>query len=163
MIPGDSPSQLSVRRSYPAPRDLVFRAFTEAEWLERWFCPSPDVTVNVTQLDLRVGGRFRFAFHFPGDRTGVVVGEYHTLARPRRLAFTWTWEPPDPHAGVETVVTIDLYEKGGGTELVLTHARFPTEQLMRQHESGWGATLDRLKELIAKVSEETRASNQDTM
>lgn len=163
MIPGGSLSRLSVRRSYPAPRELVFRSLTEAEWLERWFCPSPGATVKVTQLDLRVGGRFRFAFRFPGDRTAVVVGEYRTLARPRRLAFTWTWEPPDPHAGVETLVTIDLYEKEGGTELALTHARFPTEQLMRQHEDGWGATLDRLKELIGRLSEETRASNQDTV
>lgn len=161
MIPGGSLARLSVRRSYPAPRELVFRSLTEAEWLERWFCPSPGATVKVTQLDLRVGGRFRFAFRFPGDRTAVVVGEYHTLARPRRLAFTWTWEPPDPYAGVETLVTVDLYEKESGTELVLTHARFPTEQLMRQHETGWGATLDRLKELIGRLSEETRASNQD--
>jgi hypothetical protein len=60
------------------------------------------------------------------------------LLTPRRLAFKWTWEPPDPHAGVETLVTIDLYEKEGGTKLALTHARFPTAQLMRQHESGWG-------------------------
>ena len=161
MIPGGSLSQLDVRRSYPAPRALVFRALTEADWLERWFCPSPDITLKVTQLDLWVGGRYRFVFRFPGDRTAVVVGEYRTLARPRRLAFIWTWEPPDPHAGVETLVTIDLYEKEGGTELALTHARFPTEQLMRQHEGGWGATLDRLKELIGKVSEETRLSNQD--
>jgi uncharacterized protein YndB with AHSA1/START domain len=121
--------------------------------LERWFCPSPDVTVKVTHLDLRVGGRYRFVFNFPGNRVAVVIGEYHTLARPHQLAFTWTWEPPDPHAGVETLVTINLHEKDGGTELALTHARFPTEQTMRQHESGWGATLDGLNALVGSLSE----------
>jgi uncharacterized protein YndB with AHSA1/START domain len=149
--------QLAVRRSYPVPRDLVFRALTDAEWLERWFCPSPDVTVQVTQLDLRVGGRYRFVFRFPGDRTGIVVGEYRTLVPPRRLAFTWAWEPPDPHAGSETLVTINLYEKKGGTELALTHTSFTNEPLMRQHEGGWAATLDRLKELIEQMSKETGA------
>lgn len=48
--------QLSVRRSYAAPPDAVFRAFTDPGLLERWFRPSPDVTVKATELDLRVGG-----------------------------------------------------------------------------------------------------------
>lgn len=77
------------------------------------------------------------------------------------MTFTWTWEPPDPHAGIETLVTIDLYETEGGTELVLTHARFPTHQLMRQHEGGWGPTLDRLKELMARVNEATGTTSRD--
>ncbi|MGH7526095.1 MAG: SRPBCC family protein [Gemmatimonadales bacterium] len=163
MIEGSLLPQLNVRRSYAAPRDLIFRAFTEASLLERWFCPSPDISVKVTQLDLRVGGKYRFVFHFPGDRIAVVVGEYRTVARPRQLAFTWTWEPPDPHAGIDTLVTIDLYEKGGGTELALTHAHFPTEEIMRRHESGWGATLDRLSQLVANLSEEARTSSRDSV
>jgi uncharacterized protein YndB with AHSA1/START domain len=139
----------------------VFRAFTEADLLERWFCPSPDVTMKVSQLDVRAGGRYRFVFAYPGGHIAVVVGEYRTIARPHRLVFTWTWEAPDPHAGIETLVTIALHDKDGGTELALTHARFPTELTMRQHESGWGATLDRLGELVGSLSEETRASNHE--
>jgi uncharacterized protein YndB with AHSA1/START domain len=150
--------QLSVRRSYPAPPDAVFRAFTDPGLLERWFRPSPDVTVKVTELDLRVGGRYRFVFHFPGDRTAVVLGEYRAVARPHRLAFTWTWEPPDPHAGIDTLVTIDLHPKEGGAELALTHASFPTEEIMRQHESGWDAVLESLHGLAGILSAEARAS-----
>lgn len=91
----------------------------------------------------------------------VHLGEYRILARPHKLAFTWTWEPPDPHAGIETLVTIDLQEKDGGTELALTHARFPTEQTMRQHESGWGASLTRLNELVGRLGKNATASKQD--
>jgi uncharacterized protein YndB with AHSA1/START domain len=145
---GEGPfPQLSVRRSYAAPAALVFRAFTEPEWLERWFRPSVEVNVKVTELDLRIGGRYRFVFRFPGDHISVVIGEYRTIARPHRLAFTWTWEAPDPHAGIDTLVTIDFNERRGGTELSLTHTGFPTEEIMRQHESGWSAVLDFLPRL----------------
>jgi uncharacterized protein YndB with AHSA1/START domain len=142
--------QLSLRRTYPAPPDLVFRALTEPRLLQRWFRPSPDVTVRVEQLDLRVGGRYRFVFGLPGDRSSTVIGEYRAVERPNRLAFTWTWEPPDEHAGIETLVTVELAAKDGGTELALTHTGFPTEQVMRRHEQGWGGCLDALRELVGE-------------
>ena len=138
------PARLQVRRRYSAPRDLVFRAFTEADLLEKWFCPAPQVALQVAQLDLRVGGRYRLLYRFPGDLVVPVVGEYRTILPPRKLVFTWTWEAPDPFAGVETLVTVDLLEKDGGTEVVVTHENFPTEEKMRQHQSGWAATLERL-------------------
>jgi len=151
--------QLSVRRWYRARPDVVFRALTEPALLERWFRPSPDVTVKVADLDLRVGGRYRFTFHFPDDRTAAVGGEYRTIARPHLVVFTWTWEPPDPNAGIDTLVTIDLNEKDGGTELALTHTSFPTEEIMRQHERGWGAVLDSLRQLAGISSGEAAASD----
>jgi uncharacterized protein YndB with AHSA1/START domain len=150
--------QLSARRWYAAPPDLVFRALTEAALLQRWLRPSPEVTVEVTELDVRVGGRYRFHFHFPDHRTGVVIGEYRAIARPHQVAFTWTWEPPDPHAGIDTLVTIDLDEKNGGTELFLTHAGFPTEETMRRHEGGWDGALDSLSGLADILSQEAGAS-----
>ncbi len=158
MIGDDPLPQLSVRRSYAAPPGVVFRAFTEPGLLERWFRPSPDVTLKVMQMDLRLGGRYRFVFQFPDDHTAVVIGEYRAIAPPHRLAFTWTWEPPDPHAGIDTLVTIDLNEKKGRTELALTHASFPTEEIMRRHESGWEAVLDSLHGLTATLSAMTKAS-----
>ena len=142
---------LSLRRAYPAPPDVVFRAFTEPALLERWFRPSPEVVIEVAKLDLRVGGGYRFVFRFPDGRRAVVLGEYRAIERPQRVAFTWTWEAPDPHAGIDTLVTVDLNEKDGGTELVLTHASFPNEEVMRQHQHGWGAVLDALSGL-AEIS-----------
>jgi glutathione S-transferase len=140
--------RLSLRRWYEVIPDVVFRSFTEAQWLERWFCPSPEVTLTVTDLDVRVGGKYRFVYRFPGDRVSVVVGEYRAVARPHQLDFTWTWEAPDPYAGLETIVSVTFREKDGGTELALMHTGFPTEPLMRQHENGWGATLNRLPDIL---------------
>jgi uncharacterized protein YndB with AHSA1/START domain len=142
---------LDLRRWYGVAPDVVFRAFTERRWLERWFCPSADVTLRVTELDVRVGGKYRLLFRFP-DRLAVVVGEYRTIAPPHQLVFTWTWEPPDPHAGLETLVTVRLSEKDGGTELALTHEHFPAEDRVRRHESGWNATLDRLGEILSSIA-----------
>jgi uncharacterized protein YndB with AHSA1/START domain len=144
MIGGGPLAELNVRRWYPASRDLVFRAFTEPDLLERWFCPSPDVHLRVLELDLRIGGRYRFLFTFPDDRPKAVIGAYRVIDRPGRLTFTWTWEPPDPHAGQETIVTVDLVDKDGGTELTLSHVNFPSDPLMQQHKNGWAGTLDRL-------------------
>jgi uncharacterized protein YndB with AHSA1/START domain len=142
--------QLNLRRTYAAPPALVFRALTEPKLLERWFRPSPDVTLRVEQLDLRVGGRYRFAFGLPGDRISTVIGEYRSVAPPNRLAFTWTWEPPDEHAGFETLVTVELAAKAGGSELTLTHTGFPTEEVMRRHQQGWGGCLEALRELAGE-------------
>jgi uncharacterized protein YndB with AHSA1/START domain len=146
-MPVDPILALTAQRWYPAGPDLVFRALTDAALLERWLCPSLDVVLQVEQLELRVGGRYRFVFHFPeGPRP--VIGEYRRIDRPRVLAFTWTWEPPDPHAGIDTLVTIQLAERDGGTELSLVHERFPDVATHQQHHAGWLATLERLERVV---------------
>ena len=152
---------LGLRRHYPVAPEIVFHAFTDAEWLERWFCPSPDVTMSVSVLEVRVGGGYRFVFRFPEGRVAVVVGEFRAVAPPRQLAFTWSWEPPDPHAGLETLVTVDFRPVGGGTELSLTHALLPTEPIRHMHESGWSATLDRLLGLLSDESDSFRAGKNE--
>jgi hypothetical protein len=76
---------------------------------------------------------------------GAVTAYGPAVERPNRLVFTWTWEPPDPHAGIGTLVTIELLAAGTGTEVVVTHEWFPTVAARDRHEAGWRATVDRLK------------------
>jgi uncharacterized protein YndB with AHSA1/START domain len=78
-----------------------------------------------------------------------VTGVFREILPPRRLVFTWTWEAPDPHAGLETLVTVELLASGGDTEVVVTHEWFPTAATRDRHEAGWRATLDRLEEVLA--------------
>lgn len=138
-------------RWFAAPPSLVFRAFTEPALLERWFCPSADVAVQVDSCDARPGGRYRFVFAFPDGRLVPVLGEYLTVTPPERLAFTWTWEPPDSWAGIVTVVTVDFSAKGGGTQVAVRHERFASVEMKTPHEAGWLSTLDRLGRLLAAV------------
>jgi uncharacterized protein YndB with AHSA1/START domain len=95
-----------------------------------------------------VHGRYRFRYHQPSGGSDVVTGAFREIAPPRRLAFTWTWEPPDPHAGIETLVTIELAADGDGTLVVVTHEQFPDQGTRDRHQSGWLSTLPRLSEVL---------------
>jgi uncharacterized protein YndB with AHSA1/START domain len=141
---GPSRASLTCDRWFKAPPALVFRAFTEPALLERWFCPSPDVFVRVPLCEPHPNGRYRFEFSFPDGRTVPVIGVYRTVRPAERLTFTWTWEPPDPWAGIDTFVTVDFVARDGGTEVKILHERFPALELKEQHAVGWIGTLQRL-------------------
>ena len=145
---------VSCNRWYEAPPELIFCAFTEPSLLERWFCPSPEIAMRVDRCDPRPGGLYRFIFHFPDSTVVPVRGEYQVVSPPRQLIFTWTWEPPDEHAGIPTLVTVDLAAHNGGTKLSLRHEHFPGDAIRGRHESGWAATLDRLATLCHTSHEE---------
>lgn len=147
---------LTCNRWFDAPASLVFRAFTEPALLQRWFCPSPEVSMRVVQCEPRPTGRYRFEFTFPDGRTVPVVGAYRTVRPAKRLAFTWTWEPPDPWAGTETFVTVDFVAREGGTEVQIHHERFATLEMKEPHSAGWLGTLDRLSEELARLTSPAR-------
>lgn len=143
-----TPLTVTAHHRYDAPPDLVFRAFTEPALLTRWFSPSPDVAIEILSHDLRPKGRYRFRYRQGEGETNVVTGEFCEIAPPTRLVFTWTWEPPDPHAGIETLVTIDLVREGQATLVSVTHERFPDHESCDRHDSGWHTTLPRLQHVL---------------
>lgn len=136
------------RRTYAASRQAVFEAFTQADQIARWLSPSDDVSTTVLEFDFRPGGAYRLAFHFPGGRTDYVVGRYLEISEGTRLVYTWTWEEPDPFAGVETLVSVDFFDSGYGTTVLVNHDRFPTQERRSIHDDGWQATLARLARLF---------------
>ncbi len=73
------------------------------------------------------------------------MGTYLEVVRNERLVFTWSWDGPDR---VETIVTIELYERGDETELVLRHARFTAPEDWDRHLQGWGGYLEKLAALF---------------
>jgi uncharacterized protein YndB with AHSA1/START domain len=150
-----TPMELFVSRWVKAPAGLVFRAFTESALLERWFCPAEEVALRVERCDARAGGGYRFVFDFPDGTVTPVIGEYRVVEPPNRLVFTWTWENPNPWAGVVTLVTVRLVERDGGTDVRVHHADFTTAEMKDRHEGGWPGTLDRLPALIRALSGET--------
>jgi uncharacterized protein YndB with AHSA1/START domain len=133
-----------IKRRVAAPRERVFQAMTQAEHLQRWFFPSIDgEAVPHAEVDLRVGGRYRIAMYRPdGDITAMVGGSYHEVQPPEKLVFSWAWEAPQADSS-ETLVTVELHDVQGGTQIIITHERFPGQTGQQEHTIGWNCALER--------------------
>ena len=143
---------LRLSRTYPAPREEVFRAWTDPKALERWFAPDSEFVTKVPILELRPGGRYRVEMR-KGDANHVVVGEYREVRPPEKLVFTWKWEVSEMAVGLEdTIVTLEFHDRGQATELILIHEKLATVEEREKHEHGWKGCLDQLARYISKRS-----------
>ncbi len=115
--------------------------------MRKWLGGGDDPTVPAAEVDLRVGGRFRVAMKSEGGGLHVAAGEYKEVRPPERLVFTWTWAEGGMEIG-ETLVTVDLREREGGTEVSLTHERLPTKEARRTHADGWTTHLNLLQKTL---------------
>ena len=138
-----------VRRHLAASPARVFAAFADASLVSRWLTPSPEVRLDVTEFDFRVGGRYRFAYRVPGRDAMVVTGTYRAIEPPSKIVFSWNIEPPDEHAGVRSEVTISLRPDGTGTDLLIQHAQLTAAGARERHTIGWTGAVDHLAELIS--------------
>jgi uncharacterized protein YndB with AHSA1/START domain len=109
-----------------APED-VFRAWTDPERMQRWFGTKKQI------VNPKVDGLFYLAMEQQG-RIWPHYGRYLRLEKPRVIEFTWMSEGTE---GRETVVTIELAARDGGTQLTLKHEGIPDTELGRGHQQGW--------------------------
>ena len=138
----DHAALLVVRRVMAVPREEVFAAWLDPASLQRWMRPG-DVDRATVEVDPRVGGRFRIVMHH-GGRSDAHWGEYLAIEPPSRLSFTWISEYTELQP---TIVTVELLERNGGTEVVLTHRRLPPAR-RDSHRNGWGSILGKLEEAL---------------
>jgi glutathione S-transferase len=139
---------LRIERLIDASPDAVFDAWTTRAAMERWYADGDDFVVRVTELDVRVGGRYRVEFGPPDADPYVEFGEYLEIDRPNRLAMTETLEGVDSPWS-NTRVTVELHDDNGKTRLVLTHEGFPTTAHRDLASGGWPGFLDRIAALLA--------------
>jgi uncharacterized protein YndB with AHSA1/START domain len=133
-------TEFTLNRTFAVPAERVWRALTDPAALAAWFWPQRFATT--TEVDLRVGGRYRI----DGTAVGMAVsGEYVTVDPPHTLVFTWRW---DGEPG-ETLVTIELIPAEAGTDLVLRHERFASDGDRDGHAQGWHDCLARLPGWLA--------------
>jgi uncharacterized protein YndB with AHSA1/START domain len=151
-----------VRRRVAAPRERVFQAWTTAEHLQHWFFPTIDgEAVPQVEVDLRVGGRYRITMQAPdGDIMAMVGGTYYEVHPPEKLVFSWTWEAPQPDTS-ETLVTVELREVQGETEIIIVHEYFPDPTDQEGHTIGWNCSLERLTWLVEESSQRVLATSGD--
>ena len=146
------PSELALQmtRVIRAPRPLVFNALTEPDELAKWWGPS-GFTAPRVEVDLRVGGSYRFAMQPPDGDLFYLSGEFRKVDPPAHLAYTFRWEDPDPDDR-ETLVTLSLQDLGETTELVFAQRTFATEPRRALHEQGWTDSFDRLQALMSRLA-----------
>jgi uncharacterized protein YndB with AHSA1/START domain len=138
---------LRLDRVLPAPRPRVFVACTEPAELSQWWGPHGFTTPDV-DLDLRVGGTYRFGMQPPDGELFHLSGEFQAIEPPARLVYTFRWEEPDPDDR-ETVVTMSLNDRGDSTEVVVVQSGFATEARRALHVDGRTDCLDRLEALMS--------------
>lgn len=114
-----TPSEREIRmtRTFDAPRRLVWRAWTEPELCKRWFGPERYPLI-VCEIDLRVGGEYRYVWRLKGGAEMTMRGVYREVAAPERLVNTERFD--DAWYEGEALVTTELVEAAGRTKVVQT-------------------------------------------
>ncbi|KQY31032.1 ATPase [Caulobacter sp. Root1455] len=102
-------------RAFAAPRDLVFDCMTKPDLVKRWLLGPPGWTMPVCEIDLRVGGKFRYVWRNQDGRDMGMAGVYREIAAPERIVHNEVFD--DDWTGGETTVTSTLTEAGGRTTL----------------------------------------------
>ena len=145
-------TSLQVKRFIKSPPDRVFAAWTTPEQIKHWFGPATCQVLDA-QVDLRVGGKYRFHVSNEGMGEMTVTGEYREIVASTKLVFTWQWEDDEEWKNMESVVTVELFEKKGGTEVQITHEGLPSAAHAGRHEHGWNGCLDKLAARAAALLE----------
>ncbi len=141
--------RLVIERIFPAGREQIFQAWTDPSVMEKWFAPPGMQPVGIT-TELAVGGKYQIGMRHADGTVHVASGQYREIRPPEKLVFTWSWQTDPP--GTETLVTLELFEHGTGTRLVLTHERFPTLESQEDHKRGWEGCLEQLQQAIIRRS-----------
>ena len=150
--------KLELSRVFDAPRELVFKAWTDASQFKQWFgaAACEGSVLQSVKVDARIGGKYRIQARRADGEFFTTVGIYREVKPPERLVFTWAFEkdgrgeefgelePP------EMLVTLEFRARGKQTELLLTHEKFASVESRDRHEEGWIRCLDSLGKYVGK-------------
>jgi uncharacterized protein YndB with AHSA1/START domain len=146
--------EILITRSFDAPRALVFRALTEPDLVRRWLLGPPGWTMPVCEIDLKVGGRFRYEWQKADGARMAMGGVYREIEAPFRLVCTEIFD--EDWTGGEAVSTIVLTEERGRTCMVNTVVYSSPEArdavLETPMEEGMAAGYDKLDEVLASLA-----------
>jgi len=145
--------EIAMTRVFNAPRHLVFGALSKPELVKQWLFGPPGWTMPVCEIDLRVGGAYRFQWRGPDGTEMGTRGVFREIAPPERFVATERFD--DPWYPGEALITYVLVEHGGKTTLTLTVLYESREARDGVHktpmEKGVAMSYDRLEELLASL------------
>jgi uncharacterized protein YndB with AHSA1/START domain len=146
--------EVVITRIFDAPRELVFRAWTDAALLSRWWGPKM-FTNPVCEVDPRVGGKWHIVMRGPDGTEYPCGGVYREIVPNERLVFTNIATDKEGNPILDGLTTVTFTDDGGKTKLVL-HTRatalvaYATAHLQGM-EAGWTQSIDRLGEHLATM------------
>jgi uncharacterized protein YndB with AHSA1/START domain len=141
---------LTITRVFDAPRDLVFKAWTDSAHGNEWSVPRR-FTVAAVVTDFRPGGTWRLCMRTPEGEELWVGGTYREIVSPERIVSTHVWLYPDGTPGHETLMTVALAAHGDQTEMTFRQTGFESVEDRDGHREGWSECFDRLEEHLAGV------------
>jgi uncharacterized protein YndB with AHSA1/START domain len=142
--------QILITREFDAPKHLVYRAYTTPELVRRWWNAKRG-EVTTCEIDLRVGGTWRYVMVTPDGFEVAFHGEYRELVPNERIVTTEVYEGvPEPEPGQEVVNTATFTELDGRTTLtILTEC--PSRDVRDAMEAGMQDAMDLLEEVSVSL------------
>jgi uncharacterized protein YndB with AHSA1/START domain len=152
--------ELVIERLLDAPREQLFKAWTEPERLKRWWGPR-GFTLPVCKIDLRVGGEFLYCMRSPEGQDYWGKGVYREIVAPERIVYTDSFAdeqgntvPASHYFGMdstwpdETLVTVTFVAEQGKTRLTLRHGPVPSGAQSEGAKQGWSESFDKLAKAL---------------
>ena len=141
---------LTLERTFNAPIQLVWKAWTQPEHISQWWGPK-GMDVKVVEHNFKVGGTWKYTMLMPDGNEFITEGVYQEIVEEQRIISTADFKPMTE--GVEIQAT---FEAQGDQTLFTFSVVHPTEEYCKQQEqmgfyNGWGSTFDRLSDFIQKA------------
>jgi uncharacterized protein YndB with AHSA1/START domain len=144
---------LVIRRTFDAPRDLLWKVWSDAEQAKNWWGPE-GFTAPVVELNVRPGGKWRAMMRSPDGKELWQHGVYREIVPPEKTSFTFIW---DENPEAETLVTITFEARGNKTDMVFRQTPFTSVEDRNAQEGGWNESFDRFAAYLKKVGGRTNA------
>jgi uncharacterized protein YndB with AHSA1/START domain len=135
-----------IERTFAAPVEEVFDAWTSPEVMRRWFRPAPGWGEAHAEVDLREGGKVRVLMRRPDGTEAGAQGEYTLIDRPNRLVMNWTF---DDDSSNEQLIELSFSEAEGSTRVLMVNSGISTDERRNGQDTGWRACLDALERVLA--------------
>lgn len=136
-----------IERTFDAPAEDVFDAWTSEEVIRRWFRPASGWQEPSADVDLRVGGKIRVVMRDPDGEPVGAGGEYTVIERPHRLAFTWTFDD-DPSN--QQMIELEFTERNGVTTVLFVNSDISGQERRDAQYDGWSTCLDNMELVLGR-------------
>jgi uncharacterized protein YndB with AHSA1/START domain len=143
-----SERELIITRVFDAPRELVFKAWTEPERVLQWLGPKNFTSLEF-EMDKRPGGKWHGRMRGPDGTEHSNSGTVRGFVEPEEIAFSFAWSdnPND-----ENEITITLAKVDGKTEMTFRQGPFSTTEMRNDHNGGWSESFDKLAEYLGGIA-----------